>query len=164
MEILAEFQNGVEGSKGWERLAEVMRNSEALLKATLNQDEDEVATRIDAIHEENVSILSYNNENSLSCVITLAYISAQKDYTLIREMPAGKGFADIVFLPRKSSDKPAIIVELKWDKAANGALSQIKNKQYGKALMEYSGDFLLVGINYDKKTKKHQCMIERVTK
>lgn len=164
MEIAAEFENAIDGSKGWEKLASVLRNSDELLEATLNQDEEAVAKGIDAVHTDHVSILSYNNENSLSCVITIAYLSAQREYTLIRELPAGKGFADIVFLPRKFSDKPAMIVELKWNQSAEGAIGQIKNMQYGKALEEYSGNVLLVGINYDRKEKTHRCIIEKFVK
>lgn len=99
---------------------------------------------------------------SLSCVITIAYYVARKDYTLIRELPSGKGFADIVFVPRKHSDKPALVVELKWDKAVRGAIAQIREKQYAGILSEYAGNILLVGINYDKKSKVHECVIERV--
>ena len=94
-------------------------------------------------------------------VIALAYYSACRDYILIREMPTGNGFADMVFLPKRTSLNPALILELKWDKAAEGAISQIKNKRYVSALKEYKGDILLVGINYEKKNKKHQCRIEK---
>ena len=103
--------------------------------------------------------LKYNDENALSCVITLAYYNAANDYTLVREMPAGRGYADIVFLPRKYSDKPAMVVELKYDQSAEGAIRQIEEKNYAKALEEYKGNVLLVGINYDKETKKHSCVI-----
>ena len=82
-------------------------------------------------------------------------------YTLIREFPTGKGFADIVFLPRKHTDKPALLVELKWDKSAEGAISQIKEKKYAGMLDEYAGNLLLVGINYNRKNKMHECVIER---
>lgn len=160
MEILLEFQNAVEGSKGWERLANVLQNSDALLAATWRKDEETVARGIDLIHMENISILSYHDENSLSCVVTIAYISAQKDYTLIREMPAGNGFADIVFLPLPTSDKPAMIVELKWNQNADTAITQIKKQRYGDVLRDYSGKLLMVGINYDRKTKIHQCRID----
>lgn len=122
------------------------------------------ARRIDQIHAETTSILSYNNENSLSCVISIAYYSAKKDYTLIREFPSGKGFADMVFLPKKTSEKPAFVVELKWDLSADGAIMQIKQKQYGEILKEYSGSILLVGINYNRKTKLHECSIEKYEK
>ena len=161
MEIAGEFRNAIEGSRGWEHLAKAIQHSEKLLDATLNQDEQAVAQGIDAVHTEHISLLSYNTENSLSCVISLAYFSAQKEYILIREFPSGKGFADIVFLPRKSSAKPAMIIELKWDKSATGAIAQIKNKGYVQALETYSGNILLVGINYSKKSKRHSCIIER---
>ena len=110
---------------------------------------------------ENTSILTYNDENSLSCVISLAYYNAMNEYTKIRELPTGKGFADIVYLPKKHSDKPAMIVELKYDKSAEGAIAQIKEKEYVESLKEYQGNLLLVGINYDKETKKHCCVIEK---
>lgn len=106
--------------------------------------------------------MKYNDENALSCVITLAYYNAVNDYTLIREMPAGKGYADIVFLPRKNSAKPAMIVELKYDQSAQGAIQQMKAKRYVKALAGYQGNLLLVGINYDKESKEHSCVIEEL--
>lgn len=124
-----------------------------------------MAQGVDAVHMETVSILSYNNENALSCVISLAYYSARNDYILIRELPAGKGFADMVFMPRKHAiDKPAMIIELKWNQSAEGAIAQINEKQYAKALDGYHGDVLLVGINYDKESKTHQCQIEKIEK
>ena len=109
---------------------------------------------------DNTSILQYNDENAMSCVISLAYYHAVSEYTLLREFPTGKGFADIVFLPRKCSDKPAMIVELKYDKSAKGAIEQIKEKNYVSALKEYKGNLLLVGISYSKKDKQHLCKIE----
>lgn len=160
IEISDEFQNAVEGD-GWKLIADVLLASDELLNATLRGDEAAVAKGIDNAHMENTSILSYHNENSLSCVIAIAYFSARKDYILYRELPAGKGFADIVFIPRDSADKPAIIIELKWNESAESAIRQIKEKKYAKALESYRGEILLVGINYDKKTKKHKCIIER---
>ena len=97
----------------------------------------------------------------MSCVITLAYYKAVNDYVLIRELPTGKGYADIAFIPKRNSDKPAMIVELKWDKSADGAIEQIERNQYTETLKEYKGNILLVGINYDKKTKRHVCRIEK---
>ncbi len=135
--------------------------SEALLKATFAMDEKTVAQMIQEVHMQSSSSLIYNNEISLSSVIALAYYSACRDYTLIREMPAGNGFADIVFLPKCTSLNPALVLELKWDKTAEGAISQIKSKGYVKALKEYKGNILLVGINYEKKNKRHECRIER---
>lgn len=161
MEIAGEFKNAIDGSKGWKRMAEILQDSEALLEATLNLDHETVAKGIDKVHAENISILSYNNENSLSCVITLAYFYARKNYILIREFPSGKGFADIVFLPVKSVKSPAIIVELKWNQSAQGAIAQIKDRKYVETLNGYSGEILLVAVNYDKKSKRHDCIIEK---
>lgn len=124
-------------------------------------DAEAVARGIDAVHSVSTSILSYNNENSLSCVITLAYYSSKKDYTLIRELPTGKGFADMVFLPRKHCSKPALLIELKWNQSAKGAIAQIKKQEYVQALNDYKGNLLLAGINYNKKSKSHKCKIEQ---
>ena len=112
------------------------------------------------------SILTYNDENSLGCAIGLAYYSARKDYRLIRELPAGKGFADVVFLPLPSTNKPAIIVELKYGKPAGTALQQIRDRQYTQALSGYTGEILLVGISYNReeKEKPHSCVIERLSR
>ena len=142
----------------------MLQYSEKLLEATLCHDTNIVASILNKVHVEQTSVLSYNDENSLSCVITLAYFSAKKDYIFIREFPIGKGFADIVLLPRKQSDKPAIVIELKWNHSVNGAIQQIKEKEYISALENYTGEILLVGINYSKKTKEHQCIIETYKK
>lgn len=148
-------------NNGWEEVMKAISASEALLKATFAMDEKTVAQMIQEVHMQSSSSLIYNNEISLSSVIALAYYSACRDYTLIREMPAGNGFADIVFLPKCTSLNPALVLELKWDKTAEGAISQIKSKGYVKALKEYKGNILLVGINYEKKNKRHECRIER---
>lgn len=81
---------------------------------------------------------------------------------MIRELLTGHGFADIVFLPLPHAGKPALVVELKYDKIADTAIQQIKGKHYTQALEGYAGEILLVGISYDKASKKHQCVIERV--
>lgn len=159
-EVRGEFFRVIRNSRSWKPVSDALEASEALLEATLNMDCAAVAAGLDKVHTDSTSVLSYHNENSLSCVITLAYFSARRDYTLIREFPTGKGFADMVFLPRKHSDAPAIIVELKWNRSAEGAIAQIKNRQYVHSLQDYEGNLLLVGINYDRETKTHQCIIE----
>jgi len=104
----------------------------------------------------------FSSENALSYIINLAFFTARDYYSVIRELPSGKGFADICFVPRaKFADKPAVLIELKWDKSVEGALAQIKSKQYTGALTEHKANLLLVGINYDKKKKAHDCEIER---
>lgn len=159
-EVRSEFVNAIEDA-GWEYVIKAIRASDELLEATLRGDEQAVAEGIEAVHLSNTSILNYNDENSLSCIITLAYYKAMDDYVLIRELPTGKGYADIAFIPKRTSDKPAMIVELKWDKSADGAIGQIERNQYTETLKEYKGNILLVGINYDKKTKRHVCRIEK---
>ena len=149
---------------GWSEVANSLKLSDELLKSTLNCDAEKVAELIDKAHSDNTSILKYNDENSLSCVISLAYYSARKRYIVERELPAGKGFADLIFLPRKNNSNPAMIVELKYNKSAEGAIEQIKKKQYADSLKDYSGEILLVGINYNKDTKKHDCVIEKIVK
>ncbi len=160
-EVRSAFLRAVKND-GWEEVIRAINASEALLRATLAMDEQAVAQMIQDVHMQNSSSLTYNNEISLSSVIALAYYSACRDYTLVRELPAGNGFADMVFLPKRTSLNPAMVLELKWDKTAEGAISQIKSKRYVSALKEYKGNVLLVGINYEKKSKKHQCRIEKL--
>ena len=164
-EIIGEFENAMSVG-GWSEVMRVLKASDQLLEATLNGDEERVARGLDRAHTEVASILSYNDENSLGCAVGLAYYSARKDYRIIREMPTGRGFADLVFLPLPHTGKPAIVVELKYDKTAETAIQQIKEKQYTQALEGYVGEIILVGINYEKgnKDKPHSCIIERRTK
>ena len=158
-EVMEQFISTVK-VMGWRNIVVALETSERLLQATLSGDEETVAELIEQAHQANASILKYNDENALSCVISLAYYSAQKNYTLHREMPAGKGFADIVFEPNRNCDLPALIVELKWGHSAEEAVEQIKQKDYLDCLKNYSGEVLLVGVNYDKE-KRHTCRIER---
>ncbi|MCM1056426.1 MAG: ATP-binding protein [Firmicutes bacterium] len=162
-EIIGEFENAMSVG-GWPEIMRILKASEKLLEDTLRCDGESVADGLDRIHMEAASILTYNDENSLSCAIGLAYYSARRDYRLIRELPAGRGFADIVFLPLPASGKPALVVELKYDKSADTAIRQIKERGYTQALEGYSGEVLLVGISYDKdnRNKPHSCVIEKI--
>lgn len=164
-EIIEEYENAMSVG-GWSEVMRVLKASEKLLEATLNGDAESVAEALDQAHTEVASVLTYNDENSLACAIGLAYYSARTDYKLIREMPTGRGFADIVFLPLPSVGKPALIVELKYDKTARSAILQIKDRQYTQVLEGYTGEILLVGVNYDKdkKEKQHSCVIEKIVK
>lgn len=160
-EVAMEFEQAIKNSS-WDVLVKTIEQSRQLLEATLRGDSEAVARGIDLAHDENTSILSYNDENSLSCVISMAYIFARNNYIIHREYATGKGFADLVLIPRKNFNSPALVIELKFNKAVNTAIDQIKQKQYPAKLAEYSGEILLVGISYDKEKKTHECVIERV--
>ena len=159
-EVRAEFIRATKNSSR-EELSRVIRNSDALLKATLRMDGDEVAERIEMAHQYYANVKFYNNEQALRMVIMLAYVSRVDDYCDFQEIPGGKGYADILFFPKKKSRKPALLIELKWNQSCGGAIEQIKEKGYCDAISNYGGDILLVGINYDEKEKKHSCQIER---
>lgn len=168
-EVQKEFINCIEDG-GWEPVMDAIRSSDELLYATLQGDEEKVSSMIEQAHQENTSILKYNDENALACVISLAYYSAKKDYSIYRELAGGKGYVDMVFVPRNNVSKPAIVVELKWNKSVSAAIEQIKEKQYVQSLKGYSGEVVLVGINYavgkedNGGFKKHKCGIERIRK
>lgn len=165
-EIRQELTIAVE-SKQWNEMITFQQESENLLKATLDMDCDAVAEQLEKIHNEYVSVIQYNNENSLSSVLAVAYLSTMQYYFKpVRELPTGRGFADFVFLPKPEykEDYPALAVELKWNQKAQTAMQQIKDKKYPDSILAYTGKILLVAINYDKNSKKHQCLIEEYDK
>ena len=147
----------------WKDIAKTISRCDELLMATIDGNAEKVAEIIELAHDTYTSVLKYNDENSLSCVLTMAYFTAPAYYNIVREMPAGKGFADFVFIPRANAGwRPAIVVELKYNKSADTAIKQIKEKRYQGALTGYSDKILLVGISYeaDGSDKKHTCVIE----
>ena len=161
-EIRQELSKAVR-RKHWNEMAAFSRDSEELLEATLDLDAQAVAEGIEKIHREYASVIQYNNENSLSSVLTIGYlITIQYYFKPVRELPTGRGFADFVYIPKPEykADYPALVVELKWNKTADTTLQQIKDRKYPQSLEPYTGNILLVGINYDKKTKEHSCVIE----
>ena len=123
-----------------------------------------VSEAVEEFHMEYTSVIQYNDENSLSSVLSIAYLSTMEYYFKpVRELPTGRGFADLVFLPKKEyPDMPALLIELKWNKSVNTAIRQIKDKKYIKTVGNYTGDILLIGISYDKKKTKHECVIEKM--
>ena len=161
-EVAGEIVNAVQ-SNNWTHVVKAVEASEQLLRATLRGDEEAVARGVDAAHDENTSILSYNDENSLACVLSIAYYYASNDYIIHRELATGKGFADLVLIPRKNVDSPAIVIELKYDKAVDTAIEQIKRRQYPDKVAQYADRLLLVGITYDRESKQHHCRIERLS-
>ena len=159
-EVSEQFASTIR-NKDWAEVSKSLKVSDELLQATLNCDAEKVAKLISDSHSENTSILQYNDENSLACVLSIAYYSARKDYILHRELATGKGFADLVFIPRIGRTLPALIIELKKGHSAEEAIQQIKDNNYLNKVSEYSSEVLLVGINYDEK-KGHTCIIEKI--
>ena len=158
-EVADEFKNSIRVC-GWGSLSKAIGNSRELLNATIAGDKKYIEKALDSYHDEATSFIEFNDENSLACAIRLAYYSAQAQYEIFREFPSGKGFADMVFVPVKNSPYPAVVVELKYDKTAQGAIAQIKSKNYHGKLQNFSKTIILLGINYDKTTKKHEVEIE----
>ena len=161
-EVQQEFINCIEDG-GWEEVMNSLRQSDELLSATFACDSDRVAEILEEVHQKNTSIIAYNNELSLSVTLALAYYSAKNDYEIFRELPSGKGYADLTFIPRKGVDAPAMVIELKYNNTAETALEQIKAKNYTEKLEAFSGEILIVGISYDE-SKGHSCLIEKITK
>jgi hypothetical protein len=158
-EVGGEMVNAVEAND-WRPVVDALEASEQLLQSVLDRDAEAVARGVEAAHDEHTSILSYNNENSLACVLSIAFYYARNNYVIHRELASGKGFADLVLIPRKNVESPAIVLELKFNKDADAAIDQIKRRQYPAKLQDYADRLLLVGINYDRETKTHSCRIE----
>ncbi|MCD7806432.1 MAG: ATP-binding protein [Lachnospiraceae bacterium] len=166
LEVADAFRSAVKGSK-WTEVNKSLSLSDKLLKATINGDAEMVAEALELAHETCASHLEYNDENSLSCAIQLAYYTARNNYEIFRELPTGKGFADYAFIPRKGVELPAMVIELKYNKSADSAIKQIHDNHYEGKLKGIRGKVLLVGINYDKEAKgegrkRHTCIIEEI--
>lgn len=116
---------------------ELLGRSRKLLEDTITGNADEVAEAIDVIRMTQYAPTFYNDEQSLRYVIKFAYIAAIDQYLKVEELPSGKGVADVVYLPKRKSLLPAMIVELKWDKSAEGAVRQIKERNYPAVLQDY---------------------------
>ncbi|MBQ9003814.1 MAG: AAA family ATPase [Eggerthellaceae bacterium] len=159
-EVREEFERALKGSRHAE-VARIVRESDQLLAAILSGDAAAVADSIGRSHDATCSPIHYNGEQSLRSVVRAALISAADDYVRVEELPSGHGLADIVYLPRRGSDKPALLVELKWDKPVESAIDQIHARDYPAILRDLDMPILLVGVAYDADTKEHSCIIER---
>ena len=162
-EVAKAFQMALKTGE-WSEISKVISRCDELLMATIDGNAEKVAEIIEQAHDTYTSVLKYNDENALSCVLTMAYFTAPAYYNIIREMPSGKGFADFTFIPRSNAGwRPAMVVELKYNQSADTAIRQIKEKRYQGALSGYSDKVLLVGMNYNaegKDKKHHTCVIE----
>lgn len=164
MEVRMEILEAIRNSRRHKELAELIKASDRLLQATQDMDEQAVKEAVEYVHNHKVAPNFYNNEQALRSVVRMAYLTAIDDYQDIQELPTGKGYADIVYLPRPLSSYPALVIELKWNESVNTAIDQIRERDYPEMLKPFSDNILLVGISYDKDTKAHECRIERITK
>ena len=162
-EVRSEFDKILRKAKH-KSLIELVRKSDQLLKDTLEGKSDAVAKAIADVHDSEYAPTYYSNEQSLRYVVKMAYISCVDQYAKVEELPSGHGIADVVFLPKRRSTLPAMIVELKWNKDAEGAIKQIKERNSPKVLTNYGGRIVLVGVNYAEDIKTHTCEIEEYQK
>ncbi len=144
----------------WPDAIKPWQRSQRFINAVLSEDSEIVARMVEETHQNMTSIIRYNNENALACVISVLCISIENQYMIVREMPSGKGFADIVLLPKPKTINPAVVIELKFKQDVSAAIDQIHNNQYPDRLKDFYGEVVLVGINYNKR-KAHDCVIER---
>ena len=161
-EIKLEFKTCVKNNNRYAGVYDLIKNTDVLLNDIWSLNSEAFAKIFDEAHQDHTSILTYNNENSLANVIAISlFLSTTNTYNVVRELSTGKGYADLVYLPKPGVNKPALLIELKFDKSAQTAITQIKEKNYLQFFKDYKGEVLLVGINYSKDTKTHQCIIER---
>ena len=161
-EIKLEFKTCVKNNNRYAGVYDLIKNTDVLLNEIWSLNSEAVAKICDEAYQDHTSILTYNNENSLANVIAISlFLSTTNTYNVVRELPTGKGYADLVYLPKPGVNKPALLIELKYDKSAQTAITQIKEKNYLQFFKDYKGEVLLVGINYSKDTKTHQYIIER---
>ncbi|MGL4875894.1 MAG: PD-(D/E)XK nuclease domain-containing protein, partial [Clostridium sp.] len=161
-ELMKEFEKALK-DESFGYVSKIVENSKKMLKATVRKDTKVVEEILHNIHNSEIPILQYNDENSLSCVLTLAYLSARDTYRVEREEKTEKGYADFTFHPRRKNDT-AFIVELKKDVSPEIALKQIREKEYIEKFKKENEDknILAVAISYDSKEKKHSCLIEEL--
>ena len=160
-EVREEFQQLISSKNEGKEWMKLISRSKKLLDATLVNHADTVVAIIEEIRNEHYAPQFYNNEQALRAIIKYAYICTEGIYLKIEEMPSGKGIADVVYIPKPMTKYPAMVVELKWNKTAGGAIEQIEAKKYTAALKPFAGNIILVGINYDEKTGKHTCVIDK---
>lgn len=159
-EVRLEFMRAVAVGRHRE-VANLILTSDHLLQETLLQNGEAVAAAIEKAHNVGTAPLFYNDEQALRSVIRFAYISCIDEFLRIDELPSGKGYADVVYLPKKGSNMPILVIELKWNKSAGSAIEQIRSRNYPQVLEGFGSEILLVGISYQVRSKRHVCVIER---
>ncbi len=159
-EIRLEFERTLRETKN-ETTMKRVQESDQLIMDTIHRDEAKVAAQIGKVHRETTNPLNANREDSLRAVIQVAYFAYKDHYLKLEELASGEGYADIVYLPKQGEGVPALLVELKWNKNADTAIRQIKEKGYAEGVKDFGGELLLVGISYDRDSREYVCRIEK---
>ncbi len=162
-ELRLEFARTIRDDRNPETMRRV-RESDRLILDTIQGNEAAVAAQIRRVHMETTNPLNANREDSLRAVIQVAYFAYKDYYLKLEELPTGEGYADIVYLPKPGKGVPALVVELKWNGSAEGAIRQIRERRYPAALEDYGGELLLVGVSYDRGSRDYACRIEKYTR
>jgi hypothetical protein len=162
-EVEEEFRKTLK-DLSWNGLVEIGVLSKKLLEDTWSMNASAVAAAMQKAHQRINDLKTYNSEQALSNTVKWSYIYASHYYTVLTELQSGDGYIDLLYLPKpEHKQKPALLIELKWNRSAKGALNQIAAKNYPEKVKELAGDnILLIGINYDKKSKTHQCEIKKL--
>ena len=157
-EVRGELRRAV-GRSRHEGVARVMRDSMRLVEDVLARDEGAVAAAIGRAHDAGCAPVHYNGEQALRAVVKAALVAAADDWACVDELPSGRGYADVAYLPRRGSGRPALLVELKWDAPVRAAIDQVRDRDYPQVLRGLNVPVLLVAVTYDAKTKEHSCRI-----
>lgn len=157
-EVRGELRRAV-GRSRHANVARVMRDSMQLVEDVLARDEEAVATAIGRAHDAACAPIHYNGEQALRAVVKAALVAAVDDWACVDELPSGRGYADVAYLPRAESGRPALLVELKWDQPVGAAVDQVLARDYPQALRDLGVPILVVAVTYDAKTKEHTCRI-----
>jgi hypothetical protein len=157
-EVRLELRNAVEESRH-PQVARIMRDSIRLVEDVLARDEQAVAEAVGRAHDAACSPVHYNGEQALRAVVKAALVAAADDWVCVDELASGHGYADVAYLPRRGSGRPALLVELKWDKPVRAAVDQVMDRDYPQVLRDLGAPILVVAVTYDAKTKQHSCRI-----
>ena len=153
-------------SQPWFNSMPIIERSKSLFEAITTLDANKIANIITEIHNSpNVSLLTYNREESMVfCLISGLMWQTEREYEVFRELQSGKGSADLIYVPKRNMHLPILLIEFKYGQNAEDAIKQIKEKEYFSRYIDgdYPNDVLLIGINYNPKTKNHQCLIEKL--
>ena len=159
MEVRKDWHRAVSILPDYSATDQIIKASREAWNALLQKDQDAVAKALDESHIHVTSHRNFENEAALASAVYIAFVYALNSYTAIKEVSAGKGIADVIYIPVYADDEhPAVIIELKHEKSTSKALAQIKNKEYFRPFDDYKGKILLVAINYNDD-KTHSCEI-----